>query len=285
MVRRALPSTPVLRWSGWRRPAVRLGLTGLAAVAVIGAVATVGGYVVPALAAQNGGTRTATPATSTSPAPAGGMPGGNPVQVPSGTPSPSGSATPSTGPATVSSWAHGLTRLGISQVALQAYGYAQVVTAQTTPACHLSWTTLAGIGKIESNHGTHGDSQLQADGKAVPPIYGPALDGSDHNKLITDTDQGRLDNDATYDRAVGPMQFLPDTWAKWGTDADDDGTADPQDVNDAALSAARYLCADGHDLSTGAGWWQAVHSYNNLDKYATDVYAAADAYGVASQQG
>jgi hypothetical protein len=286
VVRLALPSLHILRWSGWRRPAVRLGLTGLAAVAVIGAVGTVGGYVVPTLTAHDGAAKkVAGPATSTSPAPAGGLPGGGPLGQPSGTPSPSGSAAPSTGPATVSSWAHNLTRLGISQVALQAYGYAQVVTAQATPGCHLSWTTLAGIGKIESNHGTHGSSQLNADGKAIPPIYGPPLDGARGDKLIKDTDKGVLDNDKVYDRAVGPMQFLPGTWTKWGTDADDDGVADPQDINDAALSAARYLCANNHDLSTGAGWWQAIHSYNDLDKYASDVYAAADAYGVASQQG
>ncbi len=46
----------------------------------------------------------------------------------------------------------------------------------------------------------------------------------------------------TYDRAVGPMQFLPGTWGRWGSDGDRDGVSDPQDVDDAALAAARYLC-------------------------------------------
>ncbi|MGA8116675.1 MAG: lytic murein transglycosylase, partial [Actinocatenispora sp.] len=204
---------------------------------------------------------------------------------PSGSPSPGASSSPpaGTGPTTLATWAASLQRLGISSVALQAYGYAELTTTQVTPTCHLTWTTLAGIGKIESNHGTHGTSQLAPDGVAEPPIYGPALDGSNDNKLIADSDGGKLDDDTTYDRAVGPMQFLPGTWARWGTDADGNGDADPQDINDAALSAARYLCANGHDLGTGAGWWQAIHSYNNLDKYASDVFAAADAYGVASR--
>lgn len=259
----------------------------MAALAVLGAVGTVGGYVVPALAAQGGGAKPKT-ATGRAPTPGpsvGGVPGGGPVNPPSS--SASASATPGTaptsGPGTLTAWAAGLTRLGISATALQAYGYAQVVTQQSTPGCNLSWTTLAGIGKIESNHGTHGTSTLDAAGEATPPIYGPALDGTNDNKTIRDTDGGRLDQDTTYDRAVGPMQFLPGTWLRWGTDADGDNKADPQDINDAALSAARYLCADGHDLATGAGWWQAIHSYNNLDKYASDVYAAADAYGYASK--
>ncbi|GAA4218012.1 lytic transglycosylase domain-containing protein [Actinocatenispora rupis] len=287
MVRLPIPSARFLRWPGWRRPAARLGLTSVAALAVLGAVGTVGGYVVPALAAQGDTPRRDT-ADAGKPVPSpsdGGVPGGGPMTVPSPTPSTSRSPGPAStsGPGTLTAWAGGLSRLGISTVALQAYGYAQVVTQQTTPACNLSWTTLAGIGKIESNHGTHGGSSLSDKGEAEPAIYGPALDGTHDNKVIRDTDQGRLDQDTTYDRAVGPMQFLPGTWARWGTDADGDGTADPQNINDAALSAARYLCADGHDLATGAGWWQAIHSYNNLDKYASDVYAAADAYGYASK--
>jgi membrane-bound lytic murein transglycosylase B len=276
----------LIGWPGWRGPATRLTLTTVVAAAVLAAVGAVGGYLVPSLAsqAQSQGAPNSPAPTATSD---GGVPGGVPVSpapTPTTSPTPGASATPgTTGPATLRTWATTMQqRLDISVVAMQAYGYAELVTAKTTPACNLHWPTLAGIGKIESNHGTHGSSQLLDNGEAVPPIYGPALNGTNDNKLIRDTDGGKLDGDTVYDRAVGPMQFLPQTWERWGTDADGDGTADPQNINDAALSAARYLCADGHDLSTGAGWWAAIHSYNDLDKYATDVYQAANAYGLAS---
>ncbi len=279
------------RWNGWQRPPARLGVTSAATVAVLGVVGVVGGYLVPALAAQHPLAQRPVADNRQAPQPGvpggepGAVPGGNPAGQPTGKPAPSASAStaPATGPATLTGWAASLARVGISQTALQAYGYAEMVTTRATPGCHLTWTTLAGIGKIESNHGTHANSQLTPAGEAVPPIYGPALDGTNDNKMITDTDGGALDADKVYDRAVGPMQFLPGTWSRWGTDADGDGRADPQDINDAALSAARYLCADAHDLGTGTGWWQAIHSYNNLDKYASDVFAAADAYGIASR--
>lgn len=265
---------------------MRLGLTSVMAVAVLGAVGTVGGYLVPRMASENAVKRPASaqPVPTTSTAPPGGVPGG--VAMPTGSPSPTPTGSPAdaaTGPAALSKWAEAMSqRVGVSTVAMQAYGYAELVTTKNEPGCHLHWPTLAGIGKIESNHGTHGSSTLSTSGLASPPIYGPALDGTDDNKLIRDTDHGSVDGDPVYDRAVGPMQFLPGTWSRWGTDGDGDAAANPQDINDAALSAARYLCADGNDLGTGEGWWGAIHSYNNLDKYATDVYAAADAYGIAS---
>ena len=272
-------------WPGWRRPAARLTLTTLMTIAVLGAVGTVGGYLMPSLASTNKHDTARAEPTAT--APAGGVPGGgaiNATPLPSTSPSTTASPQPgSTGPQGLKTWATAMqSRLGISVIAMQAYGYAELVTTKQTPTCHLHWSTLAGIGKIESNHGTHGTSQLLDNGEASPPIYGPALDGTNGNKLIRDTDGGKLDSDPVYDRAVGPMQFLPQTWQNWGTDADGNGTADPQNINDAALSAARYLCANGHDLGTGAGWWAAIHSYNNLDKYAADVYQAANAYGLAS---
>ena len=74
------------------------------------------------------------------------------------------------------------------------------------------------------------------------------------------------------------MQFLPETWAAWAADGDGDGTADPGDLDDAAAAAARYLCAGGRDLATGAGWSSGVLSYNRSTAYVADVRAAATAY-------
>ena len=80
---------------------------------------------------------------------------------------------------------------------------------------------------------------------------------------------------------MGPMQFLPGTWAMWATDGDGDGRRDPLDLDDAAAAAARYLCAGGHDLSSGSGWADAILTYNRARVYVDDVYAAAVGYADA----
>jgi membrane-bound lytic murein transglycosylase B len=173
--------------------------------------------------------------------------------------------------------------VGVSPTALAAYGFAQLSVAQSTPLCHLSWTTLAGIGKVESDHGTAQSAVLQPDGKVLPPIVGAALDGQGGRKLIQDTDSGALDGDRTYDHAVGPMQFLPSTWQQYRADGDADGVQDPNDINDAALAAGNYLCAGGRDLGTPGGWWAAVLSYNAIQSYAQSVFNAANEYGQRSR--
>lgn len=181
-------------------------------------------------------------------------------------------------------WALSVTsKVGIPQVAMEAYGYAELVMARTTPSCGLKWTTLAGIGKVESNHGRTGGSTLTPDGKALPPIRGLPLNGKGVD-AIPDTDGGLLDGDSTWDRAVGPMQFIPSTWNRHAVDADNDGVKDPNDLDDAALTAATYLCASGKNVSTASGWYAAVLSYNAVRVYASEVFAIANDYGVSSRK-
>ncbi|MQA24623.1 MAG: murein transglycosylase [Micromonosporaceae bacterium] len=182
-------------------------------------------------------------------------------------------------------WADSLQHVGVPKVALQAYGYAELTIASTQSSCNLSWPTLAGIGKIESNHGRTGGAALREDGTSDPPVVGLPLDGGPERKQIRDTDDGKLDGDKTYDRAVGPMQFIPTTWSRWATDGDGDGRANPYDIDDAAVAAARYLCAGGRDLATGEGWRGAIFSYNHLDSYVQSVFTAADEYGRMSRSG
>jgi membrane-bound lytic murein transglycosylase B len=79
------------------------------------------------------------------------------------------------------------------------------------------------------------------------------------------------------------MQFLPATWDTWATDGDDDGIADPQDLDDAAVAAARYLCSSGRDLGTADGWVAAVLTYNRLDEYLNTVYDRATRYALDSR--
>jgi murein DD-endopeptidase MepM/ murein hydrolase activator NlpD len=104
-------------------------------------------------------------------------------------------------------------------------------------AYSIPWQVLGAINKVESNFGRN---------------MGPSSAG-----------------------AVGWMQFMPDTWYRWGVDADGDGVADPWNPTDAVFSAARYLAAAGGatDIS------RAVFSYNHADWYVNEVLDLAQLYG------
>lgn len=168
--------------------------------------------------------------------------------------------------------------------ALRAYANAELIAAEVWPECNLNWTTLAGIGWVETRHGTYsgnlfGGSSIQDDGIVTPPITGIPLDGTGGTAEIRDTDGGQLDGDTVYDRAVGPMQFIPESWGRYGLDASGDGVADPHQIDDAALSAANLLCS-GRDLSTPEGWTSAIESYNMSRQYVIDVRNAAASYAL-----
>jgi len=167
---------------------------------------------------------------------------------------------------------------GIPAVAIEAYQRAQTVINAADPTCHLPWELVAAIGRVESDHGRVDGNRLSNAGVATPGIYGLPLDGTHGTTLIRDTDAGLYDHDATYDRAVGPMQFIPSTWAIVGVDADNDGQRNPQDVYDASLASAVYLCSGTDDLSTGAGQRAAVYRYNHSQAYVDLVLAIMHAY-------
>ena len=164
---------------------------------------------------------------------------------------------------------------GVPDVALAAYRRA----ANALTGCGLRWPALAAIGRVESDHGRHGGSWPYADGSVRPPVRGTALDGGADVARITDTDGGRLDQDPVFDRAVGPMQFLPGTWRAHAEDGNGDGSRDPDNLFDAALTAGAYLCAGGGDLGTAAALRAAVYRYNQSGAYVDLVLALADAYG------
>lgn len=166
---------------------------------------------------------------------------------------------------------------GVPERALRAYAGADLRMRQESD-CAVGWNTLAGIGRIESHHGTIDGGQIDADGRVSDDIVGIALDGTDTAK-IADTDDGELDGDADWDRAVGPMQFIPQTWAQWSADGNGDGVEDPQQIDDAALAAARYLCHEREGLENSTTWISAIRSYNDSADYQTQVASAASEYG------
>ena len=130
--------------------------------------------------------------------------------------------------------------LRIPRVAYDAYVSAAAAAPGVTDGCDIDWTVLAGLARIESKHGLMGgEHRVRRDGRAVPPIRGPALDGTSGTRRIADTEGGAFDGDATWDRAMGPFQFIPTSWAQFGRDGNGDGIADPDNVYDAALRSRR----------------------------------------------
>ncbi|MBE3205383.1 murein transglycosylase [Frankia sp. CH37] len=164
--------------------------------------------------------------------------------------------------------------------ALAAYTSAADRVNAERPDCFLHWSLLAGIGAIESGHGK-GAAIDPVTGQVTPTVVGPRLDGSAGMFYIRDTDDGWLDGDRELDRAVGPMQFTPAMWRWAGRDADADGRADPNDLDDATLAAAELLCASG-DLRIPKNVLTAVRSYNPSEAYTRSVLGWAAWYAVGA---
>jgi membrane-bound lytic murein transglycosylase B len=163
--------------------------------------------------------------------------------------------------------------LDLPLVALHAYWRASALAP-----CRIPWWVIAGIGRVESGHGSAHGSSLTPDGDTTVHILGIPLDGRGGTAAVGDTDGGRLDGDPAWDRAVGPMQFIPGTWARWAVDGNADGQADPHNIYDAAGAAARYLCFSRGDLVTEPAIRNALLAYNRSVPYGTKVLAEGGRY-------
>lgn len=140
----------------------------------------------------------------------------------------------------------------------------------------LRWELVAAIGQVESGHGASGGASLDPDtGVAAPWIFGPPLDGTNGTqRLPVGTWLGWWGLAGPWQQAVGPMQFLAPTFTAWAVDQDGDGTANPHDIDDAAATAAQYLCGSAGEVADERA---AVLRYNHSDVYADRVLALADA--------
>ncbi len=118
-----------------------------------------------------------------------------------------------------------------------SYAELEALWRRAGAAYGIPWHVLAAINKIESNFGRN---------------MGPSSAG-----------------------AVGWMQFMPDTWLRWGTDGDGDRIADPWDPEDGVYSAARYLAAAGGD----ADLRRSIFAYNHANWYVDDVLELAALFG------
>ncbi|MGO9873814.1 MAG: hypothetical protein ACLPVY_08430 [Acidimicrobiia bacterium] len=153
---------------------------------------------------------------------------------------------------------------------------AYVRAARTCPG--LPWEVLAAIGFIESRNG---DGRVDpATGEVLPPIVGPALDGTDGNARIPDPTEPD-----GWAHAHGNMQFLKSTWARWGVVAPGRPAGTTPDYNnayDSIYTAARYLCGNAgriDNLDT------AILRYDPSTSYVTEVLAKAAEYGAVATTG
>ncbi|MGH3346019.1 MAG: lytic transglycosylase domain-containing protein [Nocardioides sp.] len=174
--------------------------------------------------------------------------------------------------------ASSLTDNGLPGAAHRAYVRAAQAMSATDPACQLPWTLLAGIGRVESDHGRYGGSVLGKDGVSHPFIIGVALNGDGPVAAIPDTDDGAFDKDSVWDRAVGPMQFIPSTWTAVTRDGDGDGVTSPNDIDDAALAAAAYLCSGSGSVLGESAMRAAIFRYNASKEYVALVMAMERGY-------
>lgn len=145
----------------------------------------------------------------------------------------------------------------------------------------LPWSVLAGVSRVESNHGRFGGAQLGPTGLVEPPIIGIALDGTNGTAEIPDSDGGEWDGDPVWDRAVGPFQFIPSSWRIFGGDGNGDGIADPNNILDAVPAMRRHLCPEGHVTDVES----AIYRYNHSDEYVAEVLGWAERYSASSAAG
>lgn len=164
----------------------------------------------------------------------------------------------------------------IPRMVLDAYQRAAL--AVQARGCRLQWWGLAGIGRVESDHGRAQHARLAPNGDLVPHIVGVPLTGQNGTALV-------VDPSGDFAHAEGPMQFIPSTWARWGQDGNGDGQKSPDNIYDASLAAAMYLCAASKALDGDAGLQAAYLSYNHSADYVTEVLAFAHSYESAELSG
>ncbi|KFU78544.1 Cell wall-associated hydrolase, NlpC family [Amycolatopsis lurida] len=159
--------------------------------------------------------------------------------------------------------------LDIPLRAMTGYAKTTVALSKETPGCRLSWVTLAALGKIASDHGRAAGSGLNADGVLTKPLG--AVEVRDfYNKVVSSAN------------ASGPLQLTPSVWNQFQASATG-GKPDPQNIDDATLTAGRALCAGGRDLGQGQTWWNAVSTLQPAPLLMHRTLATVNVYGTVGQ--
>lgn len=160
--------------------------------------------------------------------------------------------------------------LDIPERAMRGYAETTRTLGQEQPDCHLSWVTLAAIGRTTTDHGRAQGNAIGEDGIMTEPL-GTVKLRDFYGKVVS------------APKALGPMQLPPALWKKWQPDTPD---AEPnvQNIDDAALATGRALCASGGDLSSGEQWWSGVRAIQDAPLFLHRVLATANVYGTVGQR-
>lgn len=150
-------------------------------------------------------------------------------------------------------------------------GYAKATTklSKDVPGCHLSWVTLAAVGKVTTDHGRAHGGQFGTTGVLDKPLG--TIEVRDFSNKVVSTAN-----------AAGPMQLAPAIWGRYQASASG-GKPDVQNIDDAALTTGRALCADGHDLSQGQVWWDSVGTLQPAPLFLHRTLATVNVYGTVGQ--
>ncbi|WP_033292023.1 C40 family peptidase [Amycolatopsis jejuensis] len=158
--------------------------------------------------------------------------------------------------------------LDIPLRAMNGYARATVTLSKEQPGCHLSWITLAAIGKVASDHGRAQGDHLGDNGTLAKPLG--TLEVRDFYHRVVSTPD-----------AAGPLQLAPTVWASWQRSASG-GKPEVQNIDDAALTAGRALCANGRDMSTD--WWNGVTTLAPAPLMMHRTLATVNVYGTVGQR-
>ncbi|MDT7798514.1 MAG: hypothetical protein QOI78_1947 [Actinomycetota bacterium] len=159
--------------------------------------------------------------------------------------------------------------LDIPLRAMTGYAKATVTLTKEIPGCHLSWVTLAAVGKVTSDHGRAQGRHIAETG-AMDKALGTVEVRDFYNKVVSTAN------------AAGPMQLSPAIWGKYKASANG-SNPDLQNIDDAALTTGRALCADGHDLSQGQTWWDSVSALQSAPLFLHRTLATVNVYGTVGQ--
>jgi cell wall-associated NlpC family hydrolase len=159
--------------------------------------------------------------------------------------------------------------LDIPRRAMYAYATATVTLAEERPDCHLSWVTLAGVGRTTTDHGRVEGGHVTDTGAMSEPL---------------DTVEVRdfADEVISEPGAAGPLQLPPSVWDRFKASPRDE-EPDIQNIDDAALTAGRALCDGGRDLSDGDDWLAGVAVVQDHPLFLHRVLATANVYGTVGQ--
>ncbi|WP_103350422.1 bifunctional lysozyme/C40 family peptidase [Amycolatopsis sp. CA-128772] len=228
----------------------------VAAVVVVAAALVGGILLAPKQQETTNAAATVTPSTSAKP----------PVTTP-----PQTSAPPKVPEASeFDAWASKTSQwLDIPLRAMVGYAKATTKLGKDVPGCHLSWVTLAAVGKVTTDHGRARGGQFGTTGVLDKPLA--TIEVRDfYNKVVSTAN------------AAGPMQLSPAIWGQFQASYAG-GKPDVQNIDDAALTTGRALCADGHDLGKGQVWWNSVGTLQPAPLFLHRTLATVNVYGTVGQ--